>query len=268
MMVLIFLVQTIIALAQTAPTKGLMSWITSLDFWSFMSAGETAAWRLKWIMIPLAIAVLWSTRKVYRSILEAPDRYCMIRYAKAGFLACAVVPLLTALLIGVTVPERLRQRQLAIAAGQYEAEHYALGYTFERAFLQYQELFEKLPDELEDLKQVPDPDGSIAAALRSLDPKVYPTAYKPSADVAAALPKRNSPVRGSAIKASLSAANDVVIAEGLSFTNYELRLPGPDKLLNTEDDLLLRDGVITKASDSPKPITTTASTKASTLKTR
>ena len=267
-MVLTFLVQTIIALTKTAPATGLMSWITSLDFWSFMAAGETAAWRLKWIMIPLAIAVLWTTRKVYRSILEAPERYCAIRYAKAGFVACAVVPLFTALLIGVTVPERLRQRQLAIDAGQYEAEHYALGYTFERAFLQYHELFGKLPDELEDLKQLPDPDGSIAAALKSLDPKVYSTAYKPSVDVASALPKRNSPVRGSVIKAAVNTANDVIIAEGLSYTNYELRLPGPDKLLNTEDDLLLRDGVITKASDSPKPIATTASTKASTLKTR
>jgi hypothetical protein len=263
-MVLTFLVQTIIALLKNAPSSGFLAWIISLDFWTgWVGAAETAAWRLKWVIIPVTVLVLWCTRKVYRSILERPKQFCGVRYARAGFVASAFIPLVIALLVGVTVPERLLQRQLSIEAG-----HYALGYTFERAFLQYQELFGKLPDELDDLKQLPDPDGSIAAALRNLDPKVYPTAYKPSADVAAALPKRNSPVRGSVIKAALNATNDVAIAEGLSFTNYELRLPGPDKLLNTEDDLILRDGVITKATESPKPITTTASTKASTLKTR
>ena len=36
--------------------------------------------------------------------------------------------------------------------------------------------------------------------------------------------------------------------EGISFTNYELRLAGPDKLPNTEDDFILRDGLITKVN--------------------
>ena len=30
----------------------------------------------------------------------------------------------------------------------------------------------------------------------------------------------------------------------MSFTNYELRLPGKDKKRNTEDDLVVRDGLI------------------------
>jgi hypothetical protein len=29
----------------------------------------------------------------------------------------------------------------------------------------------------------------------------------------------------------------------LAFTNYELRLPGPDKIPGTDDDLLMTDGV-------------------------
>jgi hypothetical protein len=30
----------------------------------------------------------------------------------------------------------------------------------------------------------------------------------------------------------------------MSFTNYDLRLPGEDKVLNTDDDLIVRDGLV------------------------
>jgi hypothetical protein len=40
-------------------------------------------------------------------------------------------------------------------------------------------------------------------------------------------------------------------SERLSFTNYELPLPGPDKIMGTEDDLVVRDGIISKASELP-----------------
>ena len=36
----------------------------------------------------------------------------------------------------------------------------------------------------------------------------------------------------------------------LSFTKYELRLPGPDKKLGTEDDWTMRDGLIVKPVDT------------------
>jgi hypothetical protein len=39
--------------------------------------------------------------------------------------------------------------------------------------------------------------------------------------------------------------------EGVSFTNYELRLAGPDKQFNTEDDWILRDGLMTKVDAPP-----------------
>jgi len=43
-----------------------------------------------------------------------------------------------------------------------------------------------------------------------------------------------------------------VAGEALSFTNYKLRLPGKDKTLGTEDDLMLRDGVIIPAPPLPQ----------------
>ena len=81
----------------------------------------------------------------------------------------------------------------------------------------------------------------------------------------AALPKRKSrTLRGAVIRnASLDTTDDLP-GEGLSFTNYDLRLPGADKLMGTEDDLIVRDGVIIKASEIVhRPSTTTVSPKSS-----
>ena len=229
-MVVVFLTQTIIALVQKAPA--------SLGFWSFIAAGETAAWRLKWIAIPITLIVLWAGRKIYRSMLTAPERFCGLGYARTGLWASAMVPVLIALLIGVTVPERLRQRQRGIEAG-----FHAQGYAIDRALLEYRLQFGTLPTDLKDLSRLPDKDGSIASALASVDI----TGYKVTADVAALPTKKPQQLRGAVImNASINNATDDSPQEGLSFTNYELPMAGEDKIMGTEDDFLVRDGVITK----------------------
>ncbi len=251
LMVLVFLTQTIIALVQRAPrvtpTLSLSS-VIPWDIWSWVAAGETAAWRLKWIAIPVTIIVLWGSLKIYRSMLKSPARFCGLGYAKTGLMASALVPVLIAVLIGVTVPERLRQRQLGLQAASY-----ALGYRVDRALLEYSARFGTLPADLKDLRRLPDADGSIAAALSNLDA----SAYKPSADLAA-LPKRKPhTLRGAVIRnASLDTATDDSPGEGLSFTNYDLPLPGADKLMGTEDDLIVRDGVIIASESVRRPGTT------------
>lgn len=257
LMVLVFLTQTIIALVQRAPrvtpTLALSS-VLPLDFWSWVAAGETASWRLKWIAIPVTIIVFWGSLKIYRSMLKSPARFCGLGYAKTGLMASALVPVLIAVLIGVTVPERLRQRQDGLQAASY-----ALGYRLDRALLEYSARFGTLPAELNDLRRLPDPDGSITAALSNLSA----SAYKPSADLAALPKQKSQTLRGAVIRnASLDTATDDSPGEGLSFTNYDLPLPGPDTLMGTEDDLIVRDGVIIKASESVRrPRTTTVSTK-------
>jgi hypothetical protein len=47
-------------------------------------------------------------------------------------------------------------------------------------------------------------------------------------------------------------ATEETLSGGITFTNYGLRLPGADKLLNTEDDEILIDGVTHKFSDTPR----------------
>jgi len=244
LMLLALLIETVIALAKRVPL--------SFGFWSWISAGETAAWRLKGIGFPVSLLVLWSSRKIYRSIMQAPTRFCGRRFARAGLTAATAVPLMIAVLIAVTVPERLRQRQLSI-----EAAAQVPGYTLERAFFEYRMRYGKIPGNLFDLRLLPDPDGSIATALSPYDSINVSTAYKPSADVAALPRQKPRPLRGAVIRnASVSSVGDDTLSDGLSFTNYELRLPGPDKLMGTDDDLLLRDGVIKKASEALRPTNT------------
>lgn len=250
-MVGMFMTQTVIALLSRPPV--------SLGFWSWIAAAETAAWRLKWVALPITIAVLWGVRKIYRSMLQEPARFCGLGYARCGLAASATIPVLIAVLIGVTVPERLRQRQRGIDAGIL-----ALGYRYDRALMEYRAKYGRLPDDLKDLRQLPDPDGSIAAALNNFKPEWFTIAYKPmGADVAA----KQKPVtlRGTVIRnASLNGPADEPLSEGVSLTNYTLRLPGEDNLLGNEDDWIVRDGVISRAAELPRrtvnPTSSTATT--------
>ena len=235
---LVFVVQTIIAFAQ--------KWSGSFGFWNWVAAGETASWRLKWTAVPVLFVILWFGRKIYRSILSQPERFCGVQYARSGLVASATVAMLIALLIGVTVPARLEHRRLA-----QEAAVRAQGYAIERALYEYQVKYKTYPADLKDLQQrIADPDGTLAAALADLDPSTY----KPSSAIAAVEPQKKSRgMRGVDIrKASLSSETDDTPPLGFSFTNYSLPLPGEDKILGTDDDWIVWDGMVTRASDSAK----------------
>lgn len=212
------------------------------SFASVMSASEVAAWSLKWITLPIAVAVLWSGARIIRSIKKGPDRFVGLRAARAGFVTAVIVTAMIATLIGVTVPERLRRHQWAV-----DATWEARGYTFHRAMLEYRALHGTLPAQEElvkELRTIPDPDGSIAEALRYVDSN----GYQAGSVLAAASTKARPLVqRGTALR--YAAAVTSAEPQGVSFTNYDLRLPGPDKLLNTEDDFIVHDGLIRKVSD-------------------
>ena len=261
LMVLIFVTQTVIAVAQlstrSVPTTLTLASMIPFDFWDYktwLAGAETAAWRLKWVMIPLTLLVLFASRKLYRSIQQSPARFCGLRYARRGYLATAAVPVLFLILIGITVPKRLEHRQWGI-----EADVNAHWRRYDRALDEYRETFETLPSVSGDLRRLPDPDGSIAAALENLDT----SGYRPTADLAAMPNKKPQQLRGAVIRNASISTGDDAPSERLSFTNYELPLPGPDRIMGTEDDLVVRDGVIYKASETPRRnATTAASTRA------
>ena len=243
LLVLVFVIQTIIAMFQRS-TGSLSKFF---QFWSWVAAGETAAWRLKWISIPVLFATLWFGLKLYRSIRLEPARFCGLKYARRGLIASAMVGLLIATLIGVTVPARLRQRQLAIEAG-YQAQAYALDVALQR----FKKIHKRVPDQsrvVEDLLSVPDPDGTIAAALKDFDAN----GYQPRGEVAAVDMQKGRNLREQIVrKASFNLPTDDTPPGGLAFTDYDLRLPGEDKILGTEDDWVGRDGIIMRLADIAK----------------
>ncbi|MGH9908677.1 MAG: hypothetical protein ACRD8U_24215, partial [Pyrinomonadaceae bacterium] len=71
-------------------------------------------------------------------------------------------------------------------------------------------------------------------------------------------------LQGGAIRnASVDLTDEPGPSVGVSLTNYELQLPGVDKILRTEDDLIVRDGLIGKVSASASGgIVTTRSVRA------
>ena len=233
-MVLVFITQTLIAFVQRFDGFG---------FWHWVAAGETAAWRLKYIAIPVLFAVLWFGRKLYRSILAQPERFCGVKYARRGLLASSVVALLIALLVGITVPARLEQRRLS-----KEAAIRAQGYAVERALNEYKIKYHTYPTDLKSLlDRVPDSDGTLAAALINIDP----SAYHASADLAANATETGRRLRGTVIrKVSLTSETDDTPSGGIAFTTYSLVLPGEDKITGTEDDWIVEDGMIRKLSDA------------------
>ena len=228
-MLITFLVSTIIALFERAPV--------SFRFWSIMGAAETAAWRLKWIAIPATMIALWAGSLICRSIRRNPKRFIWSRVAHSGLWSIITVAVLIAVLIGITVPERLHQIEL-----RQEAAIYAQGYTIQRALLDYRARYGTLPSTLDELRRLPDADHSIAAALVGIEA----TAYSPGADLAALPKKKSRTPRGAALRNASLRSTDDAPEGGLSFTKYEMRLPGPDNKLGTEDDWTMRDGVIIK----------------------
>jgi len=214
-------------------------------FGSIVNAGEVAAWRMKWVMLPVSMIVLWGGARIIRSIKANPGNFIGLRAARVGFVASALVTLMIASLIGIMIPVRMERRQWAT-----EAAANVPGYTLARALLEYRDLHGTLPaqeDLAKELGALPDPDGSIAEALRNLDVG----GYEASSVVAATSTKSKSLVpRGSAIRNAATGA-DPATDRGVSFTSYTWRLPGEDKILGNDDDVILQDGLIRKVSDLP-----------------
>lgn len=216
------------------------------SFWSLLrtstmiTAGEVAAWRVKWFALPVIFIVLWSGRRLISGIKRSTDRFGGLSLARSGFAISALVTILIATLIGITIPERLRQRQDAL-----EATIQARAYTIHRAVLQYRDVKGTYPTaltELGDHSILPDTDGSIAEALIHINPNLY----QPGAVVASTKVKTVVPRGGALRNAPASSAGD---SPGVSFNSYELRLPSEHRLLGSDDDFIMKDGVIMKAAD-------------------
>ena len=250
LMVVVLIAQTINAFLQKLPTSKTYTEAFAVvresvfGFWTWVAAAETAAWQLKWVALFATLLVMFGCRKWYRSVKESPAQFCGLKFARLGYLTSAAVPVLIAILIGVTVPVRWERHQWGL-----EAHGNSQAYRINRALDDYRVKFGTLPGDLKDLRRLQDSDGSLTAALEDLDSSTY----TPSAEIAAVPTKQPRTLRGAVISnASLENDTDETLNDRLSFTNYELLLPGQDKKIGTEDDQVLWNGIISPVAERPR----------------
>jgi uncharacterized membrane protein YeaQ/YmgE (transglycosylase-associated protein family) len=162
-----------------------------------------------------------------------------------------IVAVLLAALVGVTVPERLRMRELA----RRSAENAVL-YETDLALARYRKRFGMYPAALTDLRRLEDPDGSIARLLES----IAPGEYKPETDLASLAAGRTAKSRRGRRVGTLPASAADTTDAGIALTNYGLTLPGRDRVLGTADDLFIRDGRIREEAPSATFVKTSVAT--------
>lgn len=240
---LLFVISTLFALfGRKAATLGL---------WDVLFAAETAAWRLKWLALPLSLLAVYFGERVVRRASREPLRHAGAQFARAGLALSALVAFASFALVGVAVPEQLRLRhEAAVAADNVDA------YESVRVLLEYQQQYGSIPANSDDLAKLPDPEGTVARAAGMIKAGRYEPdaaiASLPSAAAGGAAGRRGMSV--SMRPAGLRRGEEMP-AERLVFTNYTLRLPGRDKRLGTDDDLFVRDGMIGRppAEEAPAP---------------
>ena len=211
---------------------------------NLLRAAETAAWRLKWTALPLALLLSFVCAKLYARMRRAPARFVGHGHARAGLALTFVTALALTTFIGITVPERLRVRELARRAAEN-----ALLYETDIALDRYKRKFGTYPATISDLRRLEDTDGSVARLLSI----IAEGEYKPETDIASLTTgraKARSKRRGTLIRARASNSDDLP-GDSIVLTNYEVTLPGRDRMLGTGDDLYIRDGLIL---DSPRPV--------------
>ena len=210
----------------------------ALDVKTLLRAAETAAWRLKWTALPAGFVLMVLGEWLYARMRRERARFVGHAHARAGLAVIATVTLALFVLIGVTVPERLRMREL----GRRAAEN-ALLYETDLALARYRKRFGTYPAALTDLRRLEDPDGAVARLLAH----IAPGEYRPETDLASLGAGRTAKSRrgrrAGTLPARATAAADTT-DPGIALTNYGLTLPGRDRVLGTADDLYIRDGRI------------------------
>lgn len=261
----VFLVLTLIAwFANKSLSFGLLD---------FVAAGEVAAWRVKWLALPVSLLVLCASRRALRLIRTEPARFTGMRLARFGINASASFALAVALLIGITVPARLQQRELA-----RRAEREAFGYAVLNRFLAYKMHFNTFPSELSNLKDLKNfKEFANDDTLDALLVRLKDANYAPTTNIATTLPPNDAKSRGLrgttparlhqvslTVGAEINTGRvDDVQSETLPFTNFKITLPGEEGFFGKEDDLELTEDGFVLASASMTANTRTAKPSAS-----
>ncbi len=219
----------------------------------FQRVAEKTAWRLKWTALPLSFLAAWACARYSRQVRHNPARFAGLRLVRGGFAVSALIAATLTTLIGITVPARLERRELARRAAENAQLHASA-----QVLSEYRKRFDTYPHNTADLRKLDDPDCTFAATIALMEAGEY----KPETDLASLSPqiekdrKQRRPSVARIRNASARSTDDLPNAN-LSFTNYDLVLPGRDAILGTDDDLRIRDGLIlapSKESDAAQPL--------------
>lgn len=224
----------------------------TFDLRSLIAAAETAAWQLKSSWLPLSFVAVWTSIFMFKQLRRESVRYGGVRLARCGVVMSITTCALIVSLIGITIPERLRQRELA-----KQAKEDAILYAGASALLTYSARYGTLPGDINDLRNLPDPDGRIAAVIANFREGEYIPSSSLQASTRVPAKARRLKVRA----VNFNANSNITSTDAIVFTNYNLVWAGTDGIIGTPDDRTLRDGLLvpTKqkkaaALSSPPPI--------------
>lgn len=233
---------------------------TSSDWQTLETELLWMAWWLRWVLPVAAIAVLWLVAKIHGAVFGATSRFAGRRIARAGFVLSVLTLIASLAMVGGQIPRHQREARIAAEAGQN-----SLLYAANSQFLKYRARFGTYPARLDDLRRLPDTDGSIARVLANFNVNSYRPSSAQTADNARAAASIRPTLADARFVNANSLDGDRNAGEIFSFTNYELFAPGADEILGTADDRLMRDGAIIEASASPLTVSdvATSTTKTS-----
>lgn len=233
---------TLVTLFVALPAAKTYQGYASFDWQTLEAELLGMAWWLRWALPAAAFAVLWSVAKIHRAVYGATARFAGQSIARAGLVLSSLTLIASLAIVGGQIPRHQREAQIAA-----EARQNSLLYAANSQFLKYRARFGTYPARLEDLRRLPDADGSVARVLANFNVNSYRPSSAQTAD--------NRRAAGS-LRPTLEDARFVnndgddnrTAREIFTFTNYELVAPGADEILGTTDDRLMRDGAIIEAS--------------------
>jgi len=233
------------SLGAVATELGRRGHLLPRDPTEFISAATTAMWRAKYLLLPLSLAVFWACSVLRRRVQREPHRFLWRRFALVGHATAGLVFVANLAFTALFIPELIEQRRLA-----REAAVQSMLYGTHRMLLEYKARYGTYPASLDDLRRLPDPQGTNAKLLAQLEMANYVPSSVQAARMERQRPVRRARLRQVAVRADTDAA-PVDGLETVSFTDYELLWPGPDGIYGTEDDRSIKNGVIVA---EPRPL--------------
>lgn len=185
-----------------------------------------------------AIVILWYTWRVIKRTRRQPELYGGYRVATAILTVTLIAGIAAIALTVANIPNMMLRKKLRRDAAT-QASMYEVKYQLD----EYNRLHGTYPLNAQEYAKA----TNQPLPLDSWQHQIKYTSFTESIALTAP-PSRDGKVR-------------VPQNSGMSLNNFELRSNGPDELPNTDDDIIMRDGIFYTAAELKNQITVKTSTK-------